>query len=335
MSSPIQVRYAEGIHLPEPDLWLDPPRRKGRAFVSHAHSDHFARHDWTLCSESTARLVTRRYGVPRGRTMAALAFHEPLELHGFSFTLLPAGHILGSAMLHVTRLSDGASLLYTGDFKLRHGLTAEPAIVRQADTLIMETTFGRAQFRFPPLDEVVRGIHQFIQTSMNQESTPVLLGYSLGKAQEILALLHGGPWPVMVHETVLKLMDAFHDHGCAFPAHRLYDPGTAAGHVLVLPPNAVRSQAARLPSIRSAMLSGWALTKGAKYRYGVDEMFPLSDHADYDELWQCVELVRPSRIFTVHGYTTDFARDLRAKGFEAWSLVESEQLELRFPTDGL
>lgn len=332
MTTPIQVRYTGGIHLPEPDLWLDPPRRKTCAFVSHAHSDHFARHDWTLCSEPTARLVSRRYGEPRGRTVATLAFHEPLEWNGFVIELLPAGHILGSAMLHLTRLSDGASLLYTGDFKLRHGLTAEPAFVRQADTLIMETTFGRPQFRFPSRDHVIAGIHQFVQTHMDRKVIPVLLGYSLGKAQEILASLRGGPWPIMVHDAALDLMDAFHEHGCVFPTHRPFDPGAAAGHVLVLPPNAARTPAVRsLPAISCAMLSGWALMKGAKYRYGVDEVLPLSDHADYDELLQCVELTRPSRIFTVHGYTTDFARDLRARGFDAWSLVENEQMELQFP----
>ena len=44
---------------------------------------------------------------------------------GFRLRLLPAGHIPGSAMLHVTRLEDNASLLYTGDFKTRRSRTAE------------------------------------------------------------------------------------------------------------------------------------------------------------------------------------------------------------------
>ena len=81
------------------------------------------------------------------------------------------------------------------------------------------------------------------------------------------------------------------------------------------------------------MLSGWAMMSGAKYRFQVDEALPLSDHADYDELLQCVEQTNPSRVFTVHGYTTDFARDLRRLGREAWSLVKDEQMELRFPAE--
>ncbi|MEN9534838.1 MAG: hypothetical protein RIR37_111, partial [Verrucomicrobiota bacterium] len=45
-------------------------------------------------------------------------------------------------MIHITRLSDQATLLYTGDFKNRPSRTAEPIVFAQADTLIMETTFG-------------------------------------------------------------------------------------------------------------------------------------------------------------------------------------------------
>src|SRR5215216_4172254 len=76
------------------------------------------------------------------------------------------------------------------------------------------------------------------------------------------------------------------------------------------------------------MLTGWALMPGAKFRYQVDEIFPLSDHADYPELVQCVEHVHPRLVYTVHGYASDFARDLRARGLEAWSLVSDDQMEL-------
>ncbi len=332
MRPPIAVRHSNGLHLPELDLWLDPPRRKARAFVSHAHGDHFARHDWTLCSENTALLAEKRYGSPRSGVMLPRPFLEPMDLDGFTLRLLPAGHILGSAMLHVTRKADGATLLYTGDFKLRHGLTAEPAALRQADTLVMETTFGRPQFRFPPLQDVIGEIHRFVRSTLEHNRVPVLLGYSLGKAQEILATLRDGPWPIMVHPKVMDFTATFLASGCALPEHRPIDPAAAAGHVLVLPPNSLRTTAMQaLPPTRTAMLSGWALMSSAKYRFQVDEALPLSDHADYDELLQCVEQTNPARILTLHGYTTDFARDLRRMGRDARSLVSDEQLELLFP----
>ena len=72
------------------------------------------------------------------------------------------------------------------------------------------------------------------------------------------------------------------------------------------------------------MLSGWGIDPSAKYRYRVDEVFPMSDHADYPDLLDFVSKVSPSRVLTVHGYTAEFARDLRRTGIEAWSLERED-----------
>ena len=76
------------------------------------------------------------------------------------------------------------------------------------------------------------------------------------------------------------------------------------------------------------MLTGWAMQPGAKYRYRVDEIFPLSDHADYPGLMECIKRVRPKRILTVHGYAKEFARELRSRGMDAWCAMGGDQLEL-------
>jgi len=327
--SPIAIRYADGIHLPEPDLWLDPHRPVARSFVSHAHSDHFARHDLTICSPVTRTLIDKRYGALKESAVLSPAYHEPLEWEGFTLRLLPAGHIFGSAMLHITRNSDGSSLLYTGDFKLRHGLTAEPAELLPADTLILETTFGLPQFQFPAQSAVIADILHFVRETLEEGGIPVLLGYSLGKAQEVLHALHDIGVPIMLHNSMLRLTEAYSSYGQTLPVYTPFKAESAAGHVLVLPPSAARSQAVRkLKVCRTAMLSGWALTPGAKFRYQVDAVFPLSDHADYPELIRCVEETRPKRVYTVHGYTREFAQDLRKRGYEAWSLISDDQMEL-------
>ena len=148
----IEVRFQRGLHLPELDLWLDPWDGKPQAFISHAHADHFARHDSALCSDVTAALVHKRFRLAENR-IQAVAFHVPIIRDGFRLRLLPAGHISGSAMLHVTRIKDGATLLYTGDFKTRRSRTAEPVSFLTADTLILETTFGLPNYEFPnPLE---------------------------------------------------------------------------------------------------------------------------------------------------------------------------------------
>ena len=66
---------------------------------------------------------------------------------------------------------------------------------------------------------------------------------------------------------------------------------------------------------------------GAIRRLQVDAAFPLSDHADYNDLFHYVEAVRPDRVLTLHGFAQEFARDLRARGIEAWALTGENQLE--------
>ena len=58
----------------------------------------------------------------------------------------------------------------------------------------METTYGLPRYRLPPTEEVIEQIVAFCRETLEDGAVPVLLGYSLGKAQEILCALTGaGP----------------------------------------------------------------------------------------------------------------------------------------------
>lgn len=327
---PIRVTYDRGIYLPEADLWLDPQVAKSRAFVSHAHSDHVARHKLAISTPLTRELMMHRGSAGKRTTFLTPAHGQTVEMDGFALTTLPAGHVFGSAMLHVVRLLDGASLLYTGDFKLRQGITGERAELRKADTLIMETTFGLPRYEFPAPGEIAAAMRQFVDDTIGSGGTPLLLGYSLGKAQEILGAMREISHPIMLHGTVADTTKLLAAHLGNVPAFSPLDVARAAGHVVIAPPNASQIDALRQRAgCRTAMVSGWGLDKAAKYRYRVDEVFPLSDHADYPELLQTVESVQPRVIYTVHGFTREFAADLRRRGHDARALGREEQLDLR------
>src|SRR5213079_3715564 len=132
----IDIRYERGVYLPQQNLWLDPRDAKRFAFVSHAHSDHIAPHREVVVSKRTAHLMQVR--LPGLRVEHALSFGEKRSVRGVELMLLPAGHILGSAQCLL--FGNDETLLYTGDFKLRPGRSAEQAEWRRADTLVMETT---------------------------------------------------------------------------------------------------------------------------------------------------------------------------------------------------
>ena len=324
---PIPYQLIKGsILLPEARLWLDAHRGQGMSFVSHAHADHVAGHQRMVCSKATAFLLKERFGF-KGE-MVELEWDEPWEYEGHRIVLTPAGHVLGSAMIHLTRLSDGATLLYTGDFKLRHGLTSEPARPMAADTLIMECTFGQPHYRFPPRTEVRAAIHRWCRDALDHGETPVLLGYSLGKAQEIQAVLAGGDFRIAVHPQVAEMNAAYEALGGTLPPWEKY-AGDPSGRVLVFPPQTVRStQLRKVKNKVSAMVSGWAMNAGSRFAYQTDEAFPLSDHADYAELLELLVLVKPETVLTTHGNSAEFARDLRERGWNAWSLAGTDQMEL-------
>jgi len=321
----IEVRYTRGVYLPEQDLWLDPWDAKRFAFISHAHSDHVAPHEEIIVSERTSCLLQKR--MPGHRTEHVLPFGEKRAVRGLDLMLLPAGHIFGSAQCFL--FAGDEALLYTGDFKLRPGKSAEQAQWRHADTLIMETTFGLPRYRFPPTEQVIDEIVAFCRETIEAAQVPVLLGYSLGKAQEILCSLDGAGLTPMLHGSVYRMTRIYEQFGQSFCKYVRYNTNNVAGKVLICPPSANRSQMLeRIPHKRVAMVSGWAVDSNAVYRYGVDAAFPLSDHADYNDLIRYVDLVQPRRVFTLHGFAADFARDLRVRGVEAWALSEENQIEL-------
>lgn len=322
-----------GIYLRQLDLWMDPQRPQKRAVVTHAHYDHLAGHEEILASPATARLLKVR--LPKKTKIREIPFGRAFALgRGAKLTLLPAGHILGSAMAWVTRKVGRREtrLLYTGDFKLRGGGTAEKCEPREAEVLVMETTFGRPEYRFPPVEKVVEEMVHFCRKALQEEKIPILLGYSLGKSQEILQRIGGAGLPVLMQAAGHRLCEVYRELGLDLPPAGKLGKITAEkvrGHVLIVPPSWARGKEVQaLASRRVGVVTGWALDRGVIYRYGCDEAFALSDHADYGELVEMVEKVKPKEVRTVHGFAREFAMDLQERGWKAWALAGATQMVL-------
>jgi Cft2 family RNA processing exonuclease len=320
------LSFENGIHVLGTGLRLDPRRRQSRAIVSHAHADHVARHQRWVASPATAALCARRWAAA---DLEVHDFDAPWREGGATFTLLPAGHILGSAMVLVE--VDGVRVLYTGDFRLRPAATAEPCRPVAADVLIMECTFGEPRYRFPDRAAAVDELCDWIEQTHARDGTPVLLAYSLGKAQEVAWLVGDRGYPVALHASAWEMLEVYREMGVRFERCEPYAMGPIRRGVLIVPPHLARSSTMRLPRRRIAFLSGWAMGPPGRARIPWDTAIPISDHADYDELLEMVERVRPARIYTLHG-PESFATRLRARGHDARAAIpETVDAGLQLP----
>lgn len=84
-----------------------------------------------------------------------------------------------------------------------------------------------------------------------------------------------------------------------------------------------------LPYKKIAFLSGWGMDNGAKYSYNVDEVFPLSDHADFRELLEYAKESNPEKIYVVHGFK-EFVEHLKKLGFDAEELKQGTRFDKGF-----
>lgn len=325
----LKIYNEHSLLIPELNLWLDHRVAKDYGFISHAHADHFARHKKILCSPETAALIKKRYSVPKS-AIQSVDYHKPFEHKGHLLELLPAGHITGSSMLHVTRLRDRSTLLFTGDFKTRPSHTAKKIQFKQADHLVMETTFGKPHYVMPPTEQAIKQLIAFIDESLNGGFTPVILAYSLGKAQEAHYLLGQHGIAPILHPAVAKMSAECIRIRVNLPDYYYLDELCPERQCIIMPPGAMKSTyLSSVGKIKTAMLTGWSLDSPKPWRYKeVDELIPLSDHADYPSLLESVKIVNPKKITTIHGFTQEFAADLRKLGYDAWSAKGEDQLEL-------
>jgi len=319
------ILWDGGVYLPDQGLWLDPRQPRPRAVISHAHSDHVAAHPLAYATPATQRLVSHRR--PSLGSVKGVPYGEPIALERCRLTFFPAGHVLGSAQTLLE--TDFGRVLYTGDLKTRSGFTSVPAKPVPADVLVLESTFGKPHYRFPAATEVIADMVSWCRSVLDGHATPVLLGYSLGKGQEILSALAAEGLCIALHPSLFGVTEVYRELGCDFPAYQSLAELDATPTVVITPPSARRNGLkALVGEFKTAALTGWAMDRSLKDRLEVDAVFPLSDHADFEELCCYAEEVGAAMTYTVLGFDEELAMHLRRRGLRAKALTDFDQLRL-------
>jgi len=114
-------------------------------------------------------------------------FEAPLEIAaGLTIRFHPAGHILGAAVLEFT--TPGATVVFSGDLgRPSSPIMVDPAIVRRADILVVESTYGnRTHAPADPEDALA----EIITRTAGRGGTVLIPTFAVGRAQTLLYHLY-------------------------------------------------------------------------------------------------------------------------------------------------
>ncbi len=149
--------------------------------------------------------ITRNYGEVTDITPdMRLTFHN-------------AGHILGSATVHIHVGNGLYNVLYTGDIKYAPTRMLSPATTKypRIETLVIESTYGGREDIHPPREKSEEMLKQIILDTMEKKGTVLIPVFAVGRAQEILLTLEefyrkeGWEWPVYL-DGMIREASAIH-----------------------------------------------------------------------------------------------------------------------------
>jgi putative mRNA 3-end processing factor len=313
-----------GLYCEPGDFHIDPWEPVPRAVITHGHGDH-ARpgHAHVLATEGTIAIMRRRYGELAGGSLQSARYGERVALGDVSLSLVPAGHVLGSAQLVIEHR--GCRVVVSGDFKRRRDPTCAAFEPQRCDLFITEATFGLPVFRHPAdTHEIGKLLHS---VRLFPERCHLVGVYALGKCQRVIALLReaGYDEPVYLHGALLGLTELYQQLGVELGTVL---PGTGVernalkGKIVLAPPAALGDRwTRRLPDPVAALASGWMQIKQRAKARGVELPLVISDHADWDELTTTIDEVGAEEIWVTHGREEALVHYAASRGLQARALA--------------
>jgi hypothetical protein len=106
-------------------------------------------------------------------------------------TLKNAGHVLGSALVHL-HVGEGLhNLLYTGDYNYDQSEMLRPADTnfRRVETMITESTYGGRNDKQQPREEAQKKFLSKMKQTLNKGGKVIVPVFALGRSQEIIGML--------------------------------------------------------------------------------------------------------------------------------------------------
>jgi putative mRNA 3-end processing factor len=314
-----------GIYCEPGQFYIDPSRPVDFAIITHGHADHArAGHHHVLATPATHAIMQTRFGEKYSHVKQLLAYDESLLHNDVKIRLLPAGHILGSAQVILEFQQQ--RIIISGDYKRRYDPTCESFVPLSCDLFITEATFGLPIFKHPPIGEELA---KLIQSLTDFPDRCHLVGvYALGKAQRIIASLRQLEYerPIYLHSALQELCELYTHFGVKqdhlVPLNQV-NKLQLRGEIVLAPPSVLNNyQQQELPDALLAMASGWMRIRARKPQRQIELPLIISDHADWEELNQTVDDIKPKEVWVTHGSEQALVYACKQKGMQARALKE-------------
>ena len=151
--------------------------------AKYAHRKKFSKH------EHPEPLFTEKDAWEALKHFESLHSHEPFEpVKGFEVEFTPAGHILGSACVHVAHQSSGRTVVFSGDVGRQDDIIMRPPEpIAKADVLVCESTYGdREHGESDPEGE----LEKIITETAGRGGIVLMPAFAVGRAQMLLYVIH-------------------------------------------------------------------------------------------------------------------------------------------------
>jgi putative mRNA 3-end processing factor len=329
-----KIGWANGILIDagSSPLFFDPvPGRRLRpewnVFITHAHSDHTYGYN-TLAKKYSTRETLHIHQALRSREVKkaqTLQIKESVKIGDAEVTALDAGHMLGSCQFEIR--TPKFTTIYTGDINCVETLTTKAADLRSCDYLIIEGTYGHPSYLFPRRNTIYADIIRWSMTEMKNGKIPTFEVYSSGKPQEVVRLFNVyTKTPVVCSPSISHANDVYVENGVKL---EFLDSQTPEGKKALEAGDCVyvtTRNSDHLPHNASrAVTTGWSLRQA----FRKCTAFPLSSHADFNQLIHFVSQANPKMVYISSGYIDVLASQIKRKlGIEAGPLPIVTQTKL-------
>lgn len=265
-------------------------------FLSHYHSDHTAllkkkwKNEKIYLSDISYRIAVEVDRIPE-QNLTVISDGETclLEMKNrtVKVTALDANHCPGALMFIFE--FDGKKVVYTGDFRLNKGIVNNMELLKDANVMYLDNTYGNREGKFPSQEEAIEKILSIMRENINKD---IYIGvYNIGKNKVLEEIYRNFSRKVFTggrHYEICK----------AIGREEYVTLDSEETNIHAYNRNFLEYAKHRIPSDVTVIIpTGWY--EGIKHKRKNYHYIPYSEHCDAEELETFVKLVSPKKIINL------------------------------------